>query len=188
MGAYDTRVEITGTANEDRWYEQVLYNVCPVDYYDNTSIVYNTLMSKFGYQGTRRTVEPLCGTIHQDVDGTAQGRWFEKDTDVRTWQEDNQLALIHDSTTFTKGVFAVGTSISTLSSANHEFTPNHSGLINRDFDEVINDGNIYCYEAGAEYILIQMTSNTTLKIEGQNLGSCGSGPWTFTANASEFER
>ena len=189
LGTYDTRREITGVANEERWEwnAQTLYNACPLDYYDATNK--SALEAYLGDGTTYRTVEPLCGTIHQDVSGTAQGRWFLEGTEVGdSGGEDNHLALIHNNVDFATGEFSVGNAINSLSSGEYTFTPTFSGYVDRDFDEVTADGQIYCYEAGAEYILIQLTSATTLRIEAQNLGSCGSGPWGFTDDYTDFER
>jgi hypothetical protein len=64
-----------------------------------------------------------------------------------------------------------------------KFIPKTSGKINREFSQVTADGNIYCYKAeevGKSFepiptgkILVQMTSDTQLKIEHKT-GSCSS--------------
>ncbi len=180
-GAYDTRIEITGVANEDRWGEQALYNVCPLDYYGATKkeVLYSSII---------RTVEPLCGTINQDVDGTAQGRWFLEGTDESDWQEDNHIALIHDETDFATGKFSVGDSTDSLDTGEYDFTPTSLGYVDRDFDQVTADGQIYCYDTSGEMILIKMEEDGGLRVEGQGSGSCGSGPWSFNDNYTDFER
>lgn len=185
-GAYDTRTAITGVANQSRWWEQMLNNVCPLDYFPDA--LKNSLKSLVGYYDERRTVEPICGTINQDVSGTAQGRWFLTGTALTGWQEDHQLALIHEPVDFTQGLFSVGDSVTTLSTGKYEFTPVDSGYVNRDFDQVISDGQVYCYDTDNGVILMQLTADTTLRIESQELGSCGSGPWSFTTNYTDFER
>ena len=74
------------------------------------------------------------------------------------------------------------------------FTPTQSGFINLDFSQVKPDGNVYCYETSNTYneyeqkvIIIQLKDSETLKIEGREAISCGSGPWEFK-NPTEFER
>jgi hypothetical protein len=135
----------------------------------------------------KRTVEPLCGTIKQDVAATAQGRWFLSGTSGTSWQEDHQLSLIHHNVDHAQGLFSVGDSISSLSTGTYSFTPTFSSYVNRDFDEVTADGQIYCYNTSTKVILVQLLTNTTLRIESQELGSCGSGPWSFS-NYTDFER
>lgn len=184
-GAYDTRTTISGVANQSRWYEQNLYNICPLDYYDTDNK--NYLYTFLGYMAQKRTVEPLCGTIKQDVANTAQGRWFLSGTSGTSWQEDHQLALIHHNVDHAQGLFSVGDSVATLSTGTYSFTPTFTDKVNRDFDEVIADGSIYCYGTSTKVILIQLLTNTTLRIESQELGSCGSGPWSFS-NYTDFER
>ncbi|MFH1781574.1 MAG: hypothetical protein ABH835_03095 [Patescibacteria group bacterium] len=187
-GTYDTRVAVTGVANESRWYDSRLYNVCPLDYYpaDLKDYFYSLL----GNGTVSRVGEPLCGTIKQDVAGTAQGRWFLPDTpEGQNWQEDHQIALVHNDTDYTMGEFSVGDSTSSLSSGTYNFTPTDSGFVNRDFDQVTSDGNIYCYDTDqGETILVQMTSDDGLRVEAQSLGSCGSGPWSFTNDYTDFIR
>ncbi len=186
-GVYDLRAEITGTANESRWFDQRLYNVCPLDYYESET---KDLFYSYLGDGTNpRVGEPLCGTIHQDVAGTAQGRWFLEGTEEGwSWTEDHQLALMHDYIDYTEGMFSVGDSISSLASQTYNFTPTNSGYVDRDFDEVTADGQIYCYNTDGADILLQLTSATTLRIESQALGGCGSGPWFFTDDYTDFER
>lgn len=184
-GAYDTRTEISGVANENRFYEQTLYNVCPLDYYDATTK--NYLYGYLGYADERRTVEPLCGTINQDMAGTAQGRWFLAGTDENDWQEDHQLALIHDNVNFSRGIFSVGDATDSLATGEYEFTPADS-YYNLDFDEVTDDGQIHCYHTYSAIVLIQLTSDTTLRLESQDLESCNTSPWNFTDNYTDFER
>ena len=193
MGAYDTRKTIN-FANSSRWSQRgdTTHTVCPIDYYSGD--LKNTLMARFGdYDGDRkRTIEPICGTIEQDVNETSQGVWFISGTSNSWSGEDSHLALVHDNINPNTAVFSVGTSMSSsgLSSGTYQFSPQSSGQLNRDFDEVRSDNNIYCYEPSNisnEKIILLLTSNTNLKIEKQS-GSCGFGPGSFTASASEFER
>jgi hypothetical protein len=50
------------------------------------------LRSLFG-RGVRRTAEPVCGQLMQDVPGSAQGRWYMGSSDM----DDRNLALVHDN-------------------------------------------------------------------------------------------
>ncbi|MBI4238631.1 MAG: hypothetical protein HY696_09495 [Deltaproteobacteria bacterium] len=171
--------------------------ICPLDYF--TTELQATLQSRLGrYDGTTlRTVEPRCGEVEQDEPGTAQGIWFVNGT-TSFQQEDPHLALVHDNIDPTLGAFSVGASIPSLSSGAYFFTPTHSGTVNRDFDEVTNDGNTYCYDSFQNYvgesiasqfvILLRLTTTTTLQIESQSGATCGSNSWTLGSGAVTFER
>lgn len=72
-----------------------------------------TLSALLGRFTLRRIIAPTCGTIMQDIAGTAQGRWFF-DTSSG---EDRHLALVHDNVDPRVGVFSVGTSLTGSRSA-----------------------------------------------------------------------
>lgn len=205
MGAFDFRVPALPYANTARVCPsgvpagacEALQVVCPVDYF--SSGVADALEARLGtWDGSLlRTVDPLCGEVEQDEPDKAQGKWYVSGT-TEMYPEDPHLALVHDNVEPEKGAFSVGNSLAPgLSSGVYFFTPTHSGLVNRDFDEVLSDGDIYCYDsfslryggpAPAMSVIIQMTSDTTLQIEKQSAATCGSGPWSFTSAAREFER
>lgn len=200
MGAYDSRIQSLAYANQSRYPEASdgfddLHVVCPVDYFSTSAQV--QMETLFGnYSGTtHRTIEPTCGEVMQDVGGTAQGNWFStSEPDVVT--DDPHLALVHDNVDPTKGAFSIGTTVRSYYTSLNLFTPASSGRVNLDFDLVTSDGNAYCYDnltdSGGNPIsdtilIIQMTSETTLKIERQSASSCGNGPWNFSS-PSTFER
>jgi len=191
MNAYDSRITLN-FANLSRWSQRsdTTHTVCPINYY--SSDLKTTLTNRFGdYDGNpKRTVDPICGTIEQDVAGTTQGNWFVAGTTTFS-SEDPHLALVHDNIDPAQAVFSVGTSMSAsgLSSGTYQFSPQSSGLVNRDFDDITSDGNAYCFEPNylSGKIIMQLTNSVTLKIEKQ-ADSCGSGPWNFTSAATDFER
>lgn len=191
IGAYDSRVTLN-FANSSRFAgRDTIHTACPINYYFGD--LKTTLMNLFGdYDGDpKRTVEPICGTIEQDIAETAQGIWFVKGTTTLEG-EDPHLALVHDNMDPTKAVFSVGNSMSPsgLSGGTYSFIPQNSGLINRDFDDIRADGNIYCFEpnylTGA--ILLQLQSPTTLRIEKQTSTSCAGGSYSFGTTYTDFER
>jgi hypothetical protein len=202
LGANDRRQDTSDVAQYTKWKkfrEDIYTTVCPLDYF--TPKLKTKLYSLVGYyEGERRTVEPICGTVKQDVWGSAQGVWFLSGAKVQErGSEDEHAALVHDNFDPTKGVFSIGTSMekSGLSTGAFQFDPKDSGLVNRDFDQVKSDGKIYCYEneSGSEFgnkkivIILQLTDESTLKMEHlSGVASCGSGPWQFSSNATEFER
>lgn len=193
FGLADLRTPELTYANKNRWYDQPLHRVCPLDYF--ISDVKSKLYFLLGDGSTRRTVEPLCGEVDQDVEGTAQGVWFVKRT-KETYPEDPHIALVHDNVNPLRGVFSVGTSVPNLQAGTYYFNPKSSGSVDRDFKDVKSDGNVYCYEPRDRFsdgrlsfvILIQLKNPTSLVIEKQDLSNCGSGLWLFGSSYAEFER
>jgi hypothetical protein len=161
------------------------HTVCAVDYF--TSPVRDMLRSLFG-RGVRRTAEPVCGQLMQDVPGSAQGRWYMGSSDM----DDRNLALVHDNVIPTLAAFSVGTAVPSLPSRVYRFTPDAAGRVNTDFHLVNAVGTIHCYDAtnvANQLILIQLVSATRLRIEGQAGTSCGAPEsWAFTAGAVTFDR
>jgi len=198
----DLRVDtswVRGYTKWVRWRESYLSAVCPLDYFtlDLKAKLYS-IVGDFG--GVRRTVEPICGTVNQDVWGTAQGIWFlSGEKVVERARDDEHMALVHDNVDPTLGAFSIGISMEEkgLPSSAYKFEPKHAGFVNRDFDEVKPDGNTYCYVASGGYsgqhhdhtIIIKMLDDKTLRIAKLDEGStCGSGPWKFSSNYTDFER
>ncbi len=183
-------------ANPTRYLNYSFSNAtCPIDYY--TPALKTALAAKLGkFDGSvKRTIEPICGQVAQDIPDTAQGIWVKVGGEAfaDTNQEQYQLTLAYDNINPKTGVFAVGTSISDVPTSIYTFTPASSGLVNRDFKDVKSDGNVYCYDVSTidfgntvNSFIIQLTSSTTLKI-ARHYSSCGSGPWTFS-QYTDFER
>ncbi len=198
LGASDSRIKPLDYINPSRWQWRgdSLYVVCPLDYFVND--LKEELYSLVGdFDEGKRTIEPICGEVMQDVRGTAQGVWFAEGTGGLEG-EDPHIALVHDNINPTIGVFSIGTSMEDkgLPSSTYNFTPTHSGFFNRDFDEVTPDGNTYCYQAQGGYsgqhtdytIILGLLDDKTIRIEGIKGGSCGTGPWEFSSNYVEFVR
>lgn len=195
FGLYDERMSALAFANPARWSgdsaSDYPYTVCPLNYY--TSALHETLESYLGgdtgNETGRRTVEPLCGQIDQDSAGTAQGIWFVEGT-TDTTPEDPHLALVHDNLDPAIAVISNGTSLSGLASGAYEFTPGDLGLVNRDFADITVDGEIYCFEGFLDetIVLLELTSDTTLRVEAQAASACGDGPWNFGSSFTNYER
>jgi hypothetical protein len=157
-----------------------LHAACPVDYF--VAGVRDSLRARFAVNGVPRTIDPVCGTIAQDVANTAQGRWFFDATS----QEDPHLALVHTNGDPTIGAFSIGTSLPGTASTVLLFTPAVAGRVNRDFSGVTADGNIYCYEFtnSSSRAFVQLTSATQLTIAMAGTGACGdSTTWAFGGGA-----
>lgn len=195
FGLYDFNTAALPFISPERRSDYVLHTVCPYDSFAEP--LRSNLEARFArYDGVPRTEAPLCGTAMQDSPGTAQGNWYVAGTPHTLGvTDDAQLALVHDNIYPSTGVFSVGNSVtgSVLPAGLYYFSPQSSGLINRDFPAVSADTHVYCYDSFSNFlnndvILIQMPTSATLRIERQSLSGCGSGPWTLTAAATDFER
>jgi hypothetical protein len=203
MGAMDARLPPLAYANPERLDSNpsgldFYHVVCPVDYFEPD--LRNQLTTMFGdWTGeVRRTIEPICGEVMQDIPGTAQGKWYLRGT-VESFPEDPHLALVHDNKVPTRAVFSVGTSVPGLDSSTYRIVPNFEGSFNLDFSQVTPGDAIYCY---ADFItrsglpdsrldlrlLLQLTLESILRIEAQPGIDCNAAPYTFSANVAEFER
>lgn len=183
-----------------------LNTVCPLDYF--TPALKTSLYSLLGgfnsssQTVTRRTTSPLCGSIDQDIPGTAQGIWFiMNSTGVGGPGWDDSLALIHNNVDPSQPVFSVGTTMSAkgFPSSGYYFTATSSGSVNKDFGNVTADGQVYCYQSlrtgpsqgnsdPQHIILLQLVNPSLLRIEMRSASGCGSGPWSFTSNHTDFRR
>jgi len=196
LGTFDMRTPALDYANPSRWNERQKHIVCPFDYFKGD--VKDKIKSRLGENDILRTIEHICGEIEQDEPGTAQGVWFVKDAKMYARPE---LSLIHDFIDPKIGAFAFGflpAEIGLSPDVLH-FIPKTEGLVNRDFKDVTDDGNIYCYDKLVKQwsydkkpeqlvVFIQLTSPTTLRIQGKESNSCGSGSWSFSSNYAELER
>lgn len=187
FGLSDSRVTNIGI-NHARWGEDTRHYVCSLDYYPSalSSELYS-FIGGFDYQridpGT-----PKCGTVYQDVAGTAQGNWFANDLPKTTfWDSNGQLALVHSNLNHQLAVFSLGNDSQkvNLTPAMYTFTPNKTGKVDLDFN-LVKSSSVYCYDTASQdnngnnqSILIQLTDATTLKI-GPQSGTCGTGPWQFS--------
>lgn len=198
FGVIDFRITPHTYANPERWEdtrEDMFYKVCSTDYY--TGKLKQTLESKLKDScGNPRTIEPICGTIAQDVPGTAQGLWVLKGTD-NVSGDDPHMALVHSNFDPSQGVFSIGTSLEDIGiiSGTYNFDPEETGYTNLDFDLVKPGNQVYCYEIGGSFhgqdnsfsILIQLVSKNTLRIGPYDSPACGSTTWELEEFV-EFER
>ncbi|MCD6359048.1 MAG: hypothetical protein J7L90_03755, partial [Dehalococcoidia bacterium] len=133
-------------------------------------------------------VDP-CGSVMQDIPGTAQGCWFLSGNS-ETYPEDPHLALVHDNVHPSQAVFSVGISVPNLESRTYEFPPQSSGLLNRDFSDITPDGQIYGFqtEGFSGAIIVKMPDAETLWIEAIEGGGTSPSTWSFTSNKAIFKR
>ena len=206
----DTRMQIQGFIDPSR--HNLNRGFCALNYFSPSLKAQYTAMlgGNSGAVLIPRTIQPLCGTIMQDIPGTAQGDWFFPGASYPP--EDAHLALIHHNVDPSTGTFSCGTSIPGFAGS-HDFYPKTTAdgtRINYDFS-LVKDNQMYCYDTllidfnnGAStspdpqfvgyMVLLQMTDSAldTLKIELQNPGTncttVGMSNWAFTSNAVTFQR
>ena len=70
------------------------YAVCSVDYFSEE--IKSDLETLLGHYDEPRLVEPICGTVIQDIKGTVKGLWFVENTSS-LYPEDQHLALVDDN-------------------------------------------------------------------------------------------
>jgi hypothetical protein len=171
FGLIDLRVNLP-FVNPGRHVERTLHIQCAYDYYP-------TEMKKVFYDLIPRK-DGTCGRTMQDVAGTLMGTWFHEDAQdkkVVDWKV--YLAFVEDN--YFPDTQVVSVAGIFTNPAKYEFYPKNSGFVNREFSEVFDDGNVYCYQSEevekfqssrpSGKIVVQMTDKETLKIEHQQ-GSC----------------
>lgn len=189
--ATDMRAERLEFANSKRWQSNsaIFFTTCPLDYFISTGKAQLYSLLK-GWDNNKRTIEPICGTIEQDIKGTVQGVWFLEGTE-NTYPEDPHLALVLDNGNPIINVFSVGTSIPGLQSKTYPFNPTSVGDVNSAFSKV-KPGKVYCYEqtdskTGWGFTLfLELLDENTLKIEKQTSSRC-TRPFRFVSGVL-FER
>jgi hypothetical protein len=184
--------------NDDRY----AHIMCPFDlyagilkqqFYDKLGGV-NQLMNKDEKTGKqlgatsvfkRRIIEPICGTVNQNLVGTIQGMWFGEGWQNRKDKSmsDNikQFSFLHWNIDPTYTAIGNAGEITSGRSGQLQFIANHSGTIDREPSEVKADGQVYCYKynvaengqiAQEGKILVQLIDDRHLKLEYKT-GFCG---------------
>src|SRR3989344_7103350 len=173
FGATDTRKTPLQFTNNKRYQTDQLQTICPIDLFPKE--IKDNLYQFFGNEYRERTEQPICGTIMQDVPGTAQGNWFDgKGKSYELENAQKSLSLIHDNTDPKLAVMVGGGVLG--SDIYIKFLPKHSGTINREFSEIKPETQVYCYQAeslGAAPIpeqqnmsvLIKLVSEAELQVE-----------------------
>ena len=199
LEAYDFSSPPLAYANPSRYFpstdkiKKLLDVACPFDWF--TDELKSAQLARLGgNDGQARTIEPICGEVMQDLDGTARGNWFFGESTRGTdWK--NQLALVHDHVDPSLAAISVGGVV--MDQGIWLFTPEDSGLINREFSQVQSDGATYCYhgavstEGGSDptpfpgRLLLLMPGDFTLLLERQD-GDCD-GDWEL-ADPVEYQR
>jgi hypothetical protein len=186
LGGIDDETPALAYVNPSRAGTQSgLHTVCPVDYF--VAGVREALRLKLAVNGNHPTIEPVCGTVMQDVANRAQGRWFFD----ATQNEDPHLALVHQNWDPRIGAISIGSSVPGTGPTVLMFAPVQAGRVNLDFSQVSADGNIYCYQFtnSSTRVFLQLVSAGTLKIQMAGTGACGDpASWSFGGTAVTFSR
>jgi hypothetical protein len=143
-------------------------SICPWDQFE--PLLRAQLYTKLADPGRPQIVpagEPRCGTMQVDVANTAKGVWLVAGTQPTPGNETSYVTLANypyrpeDHLALSLGPASLGARVAVVPRQN-------SGRVNRAFEQIGNDGLIYCYGLDAIYPtiswLIGMTSPITLSI------------------------
>ena len=135
------------------------------------------------------STDARCATVFQDVPGTARGCWFASGT-ATTYPEDPHLALVTSNTRPWESVFSVGTSVPGLSAGTYTFSPQGTGVVNRAFEDITADGEVYAFRVDGfdGVLLLTMPDGGTLWLEAVSGGDLDPALWEFTSTRAIFER
>jgi hypothetical protein len=185
---YDLEKTQQNIANPERWSKSWYFHaVDPLSYYE-----FNPVFEQLLQLVDREISEgekPPYGSVLQDILGTAQGCWFLQGV-TETYPEDPHLALVYDNINPRLAILSIGNSILNLTAGTYEFLPKGSGLLNRDFKDIIPDGNTYGFqiERFDGIIIVSMPDGETLWMEA--LPGVGIEPnqWLFSTDKTVFNR
>ena len=151
-------------ANSSRW-SYMVTAVNPLNYF--SADIRKAIEAKVGnWDGSLfRTTQPIGGTIEYDVVGTAQGTWVIADFDDKIFAESQAVSLVYDNINPSLGAFSIGNIGTNFDSKVLTFQPQDSGFINRKFNQVTADGNVYEYQFTEGSIYIQYLSKGNMIIE-----------------------
>lgn len=193
FGTYDQTRKIEFATDR---FDIYLYpsTVSPLDYFtEEIEQILIPICGDFFYGLPKvRTKSPVGGTVDYDIKGTAQGIWFKEGAPFSP--EDPHIALAYHNVDPDVPIFSIGNSIPDLIPGPFTFATKDTGYVDRSFEAVVPDGNIYSYNSwyhsNTPYnhmiLLLQMIDNSHLKIEMQDTSSTP--PWQFTNNAVLFDR
>lgn len=132
-----------------------------------------------------RTIDPICGTVNQNIVGTIQGMWFGRGwktrNDKNSPEDIRQFSFLHFNIDPTYTEIGNAGEITSGQSGQLQFIANHSGTIDREPSEVKSDGKVYCYNYNitkdgqqqfSGKILTELVDDRHLKLEYQS-GNCG---------------
>jgi len=188
LGAFDNNQKLN-FVNQTIYPPKTANAICPLDYFNEQN-------KSQAFSIFKRSGEPICGSVMQDMPNTPQGNWFYGDTtDYNTYSNWNShLSVVHDNFNTQIGVIGIAGTITTPKVL--MFTPQTNGEINREPSSIDEGNTIYCYQseqtlADFKYVtgslLMQLVNATTLKVEWRE-NNCSGGNYNFSTNAKEYSR
>jgi hypothetical protein len=188
LGVYDQRITQENVANPRRWQQSWYLRAADPLYYYKEGELLNQLL-KLVDRDIVEGKKPPYGSVLQDIPGTAQGCWFLSGVD-ETYPEDPHLALVHSNSRPSYAALSVGNSVRNLSGDEYGFLPKDIGRLNRDFQDITSDGQLYGFQVNgfAGIIIIQMPDAETLWLEALAGATTYPTSWSFTGNKTVFVR
>ena len=167
FGMRDRRVN-NFYVNRSRYNEDMFHAICPWEQFEPAlkAQLYAKLTDP-SRPGTVPDGEPRCGTMAVDVANTAKGAWIVSGTQPTPGNETNFITLANypyrpqDHLALSLGPTSLGARVAVVPKQN-------SGRHNRAFEQVTNDGLIYCYGPDVAVVnmswLLSVTGATTIRV------------------------
>jgi hypothetical protein len=197
---FDTRAAPAVYANNTRWISTASgfdhFHIAPFsDYYvEPARSTVRAMLGSFDGK-TKRTAEPIGGTIATDVAGTAQGAWLS--STAPTYPETPHLAIVPDNVDPSGIDVSIGASQPGMPPGAYSFVPVKSGTINRDPSTITPSQSFYCWEIGYSsfdrrgVVIVQLPDSATLVVDarsGSTRTCAGEQPWSMSSTAFTYKR
>jgi len=193
FGLLDARVS-NSYVSRWRFPDPMIHSICAWEQFDaSTKAQLYTKLANKSRPSTIPAGDPRCGTMVVDVAGTAKGVWaLPSETQPVAGNETAYITLANypyrpqDELALSLAPTALGANVAVVARAT-------SGRVNRAFDQVTNDGLIYCYGPDAQWSarnwLVTLTSPTALKIRMVNAtvavpNLCAADPGTWSMDGA----
>lgn len=198
FGLLDSRVSHFHAAPQ-RHPQPSFHAICPWEQFDAAS--QSILFSKLRDKGQPAIVpggEPRCGTMQVDVAGTAKGVWAEPGVTGPAAGDERRYITLANYPYRPEDMLALSLGPTTLG-AKVAVVPRQSvGRVNRGFEQVGPDGQIYCYRSSApgatESWLLSLSAANSLTIErlvhpaGESPCAADPATWRFGPQAMSMTR
>ncbi len=199
FGMIDSRVDNFYIArqrhNRDRFQA-----VCMWEQFDaaNQAILFSKLRD-LAFPDLVPAGEPRCGTMEVDVPGTARGVWAEMGVSGPVGGNETRYITLANYPYRPQDMLVLSLGPASLG-ARLAVTPRRTtGRVNRAFEQVTPDGQIYCYGPDASFgsptsWFVSVTGSSALRIEKRDHAAgaspCNADPasWSFTAAAISMVR
>jgi hypothetical protein len=182
-----------------RFSDLTLTATCAVDAFSDE--LRSELYAKIGAPGVPASGEsPICGTMSVDVPGTARGVWVLESAPVSQSGDETNFAALVPHPLYPRTGLAISIGLPTLaqSAGLAKFPVTVTGRVNREFQDVTGDGQVYCYVAdsatGTSSYFVALGADGALTIErlthpaGDTPCAADPSSWAFDATAVRFIR